>query len=319
MTRASLNKYFLFSILFIIVLIYKVYTIELVSDNLNYFQVYNNISNDSMPFKFEFVLSVLMYISNKIGMDYYVFTFLKVLTFLPVLILIDRKLSHSSNVYSYLFLFSFISPPLVGTLIFLARQSLSLEFFFITLVIASIYKRVVVIFLMFFSHMGSIIWIPILLGYKKAISILSSKLFYLISLSILGFSVVSKFDLTTWVIQYLSTVDNLPSFLMSNLARKRDFYVMHQITDFDSLSILNTIISIIPVLYFIFFVRLNKIESFTGHCLCALYGLSFFLFSLFYNNPIFATRVGFISYFLGVQYLFLFIYLASLGKGCAKD
>ncbi|EMD1656846.1 EpsG family protein [Pluralibacter gergoviae] len=314
MGKAALSKYTLFSILFILILIYKVYSIDLVSDNLNYYNVYNNIENDSMPFKFEFILSLLMYISNFIGMDFYIFTFIKVITFLPIIIIVDRNISKKNNIYSYLFLFTFISPPMIGTLIFLARQSLSLEVFLLVTTIKSFNKRILLIVIMFFCHMGSILWVPILLGYKKLFTVLNSKLFWLLSLLILAGAVITGMDLTRLVIQYLATFNNLPGFIMSNLARKRDFYVLHELTEFDTLSILNTIVSVIPVVFFILFVSLKKIENFTVHCLCALYSLSFFLFSLFYNNSIFATRVGFISYFFGVQYLFLFIYLVYLIK-----
>ncbi|HFP9401656.1 TPA: EpsG family protein [Klebsiella michiganensis] len=314
MSKASLSKYFIFVILFTIVLLYKIFTIELISDNLNYYNVYNNIQNDTMPFQYEFILSLLMYISSLLGMDYYQFTFFKVLTFLPIIIFIDKNISNRNNIFSYLFLFSFISPPMIGTLIFLARQSLSLEFFLLLSLIHGFRKKIPMLIIMFFTHMGSIIWVPIFLWHKKIIAILNSKLFWLMSLFILLISIFTGMDLTKTLIQYLSTLNNLPSFLMANLARKRDFYVIHEETDFDTLSMLNTFFAILPVLIYITMVKIKEIEHYTIECLCALYGLSFFLFALFYNNQIFATRVGFVAYFFGVQYLFLFLLLAYLNK-----
>ena len=314
MSKSSLSKYFIFVILFTIVLLYKIFTIELISDNLNYYNVYNNIQNDTMPFQYEFILSLLMYISSLLGMDYYQFTFFKVLTFLPIIIFIDKNISNRNNIFSYLFLFSFISPPMIGTLIFLARQSLSLEFFLLLSLIHGFRKKIPMLIIMFFTHMGSIIWVPIFLWHKKIIAILNSKLFWLMSLFILLISIFTGMDLTKTLIQYLSTLNNLPSFLMANLARKRDFYVIHEETDFDTLSMLNTFFAILPVLIYITMVKIKEIEHYTIECLCALYGLSFFLFALFYNNQIFATRVGFVAYFFGVQYLFLFLLLAYLNK-----
>lgn len=314
MSKASLSKYFIFVILFTIVLLYKIYTIELISDNLNYYNVYNNIQNDSMPFQYEFILSLLMYISSLLGMDYYQFTFFKVLTFLPIIIYVDKNISNRNNIFSYLFLFSFISPPMIGTLIFLARQSLSLEFFLLLSLIHGFRKKIPILIIMFFTHMGSIIWMPIFLWHKRIVAILNSKLFWVISLFILVVSIFTGMDLTKTLIQYLSTLNNLPSFLMANLARKRDFYVIHEETDFDTLSILNTFFAILPVLIYIIMVKTKEIEHYTIECLCALYGLSFFLFALFYNNQIFATRVGFVAYFFGVQYLFLVLLLAYLNK-----
>lgn len=267
-----------------------------------------------MPFQYEFILSLLMYISSLLGMDYYQFTFFKVLTFLPIIIFIDKNISNRNNIFSYLFLFSFISPPMIGTLIFLARQSLSLEFFLLLSLIHGFRKKIPMLIIMFFTHMGSIIWVPIFLWHKKIIAILNSKLFWLMSLFILLISIFTGMDLTKTLIQYLSTLNNLPSFLMANLARKRDFYVIHEETDFDTLSMLNTFFAILPVLIYITMVKIKEIEHYTIECLCALYGLSFFLFALFYNNQIFATRVGFVAYFFGVQYLFLFLLLAYLNK-----
>ncbi|CAH6034914.1 hypothetical protein AN2363V1_1724, partial [Klebsiella oxytoca] len=314
LSKASLSKYFIFAIMFTIVLIYKTYTIELISDNLNYYNVYNNIQNDSMPFQYEFILSTLMYISNSLGLDYYQFTFFKVLTFLPIIMFVDWNISRRNNIFSYLFLFSFISPPMIGTLIFLARQSLSLEFFLLLTFTYKFYKRVPLLVVMFFSHMGSIIWMPILIWHKKIIKVINSKLFWVISLVILIMSISTGMDLTKILIQYLSTLNNLPSFLMANLARKRDFYVIHEQTEFDTLSILNTFFAIIPVLIYILMVKIRDIEHYTIQCMCAIYGLSFFLFALFYNNQIFATRVGFIAYFFGVQYFFFFLLLAYLSN-----
>ncbi|EMO4451706.1 EpsG family protein [Klebsiella michiganensis] len=314
MSKASLSKYFIFVILFTIVLLYKTYTIELISDNLNYYNVYNNIQNDSMPFQYEFILSLLMYISSLLGMDYYQFTFFKVLTFLPIIIYVDKNISNRNNIFSYLFLFSFISPPMIGTLIFLARQSLSLEFFLLLSLIHGFRKKIPMLIMMFFTHMGSIIWVPIFLWHKRIVAILNAKLFWVMSLFILLISIFTGMDLTKTLIQYLSTLNNLPSFLMANLARKRDFYVIHEETDFDTLSILNTFFAILPVLIYITMVKIKEIEHYTIECVCALYGLSFFLFALFYNNQIFATRVGFVAYFFGVQYLFLFLLLAYLNK-----
>ncbi|STT25984.1 Uncharacterised protein [Klebsiella pneumoniae] len=77
MSKASLSKYFIFVLMFTIVLIYKIYTIEMVSDNLNYYNVYNNIQKDTMPFQYEFILSLLMYISSSLGMDFFNSLFLK--------------------------------------------------------------------------------------------------------------------------------------------------------------------------------------------------------------------------------------------------
>lgn len=162
MSKASLSKYFIFVILFTIVLLYKIFTIELISDNLNYYNVYNNIQNDTMPFQYEFILSLLMYISSLLGMDYYQFTFFKVLTFLPIIIFIDKNISNRNNIFSYLFLFSFISPPMIGTLIFLARQSLSLEFFLLLSLIHGFRKKIPMLIIMFFTHMGSIIWLSLI-------------------------------------------------------------------------------------------------------------------------------------------------------------
>lgn len=314
MSKASLSKYFIFVLMFTIVLIYKIYTIELISDNLNYYNVYNNIQNDIMPFQYEFILSFLMYISSLIGMDYYQFTFFKVLTFLPLIIYVDRNISKRNNIFSYLFLFSFISPPMIGTLIFLARQSLSLEFFLLLSLIHGFRKKLPVLIIMFFTHMGSIIWVPIFLWHKRIVAILNSKLFWVLSCIILIVSVFTGMDLTKALIQYLSTLNDLPNFLMANLARKRDFYVIHEETDFDTLSVLNTSFAVMPALIYIIMVKIKEVEHYTVECLCALYGLSFFLFALFYNNQIFATRVGFVAYFFGVQYLFLFLLLAYLNK-----
>ncbi|KDL37378.1 hypothetical protein AF50_02528 [Klebsiella pneumoniae MGH 64] len=314
MSKASLSKYFIFVLMFTIVLIYKIYTIEMVSDNLNYYNVYNNIQNDTMPFQYEFILSLLMYISSSLGMDFFQFTFFKVLTFLPIIIYVDRNLSKRNNILSYLFLFSFISAPMIGTLIFLARQSLSLEFFLLLSLIHGFRKKIPLLVIMFFTHMGSIIWVPIFLWHKRIVAILNSKLFWVVSILILLISIFTGMNLTKTLIQYLSTLNNLPSFLMANLARKRDFYVIHEETDFDTLSVLNTTFAVIPALIYIIMVKIKNVEHYTVECLCALYGLSFFLFALFYNNQIFATRVGFVAYFFGVQYLFLFLLLAYLNK-----
>lgn len=132
-----------------------------------------------------------------------------------------------------------------------------------------------------FTHMGSIIWVPIFLWHKRIVAILNSKLFWVVSILILLISIFTGMDLTKTLIQYLSTLNNLPSFLMANLARKRDFYVIHEETDFDTLSVLNTTFAVIPALIYIIMVKIKNVEHYTVECLCALYGLSFFYLHCF--------------------------------------
>lgn len=314
MSKDSGLKYLIFSFLFIIITAYKSFNLELISDNLNYFQIYNNIKSNPLPFNIELITSSLMYLCNTLGLDFYQYTFLKVLIVLPVLIKLDLKITQQTkSLWSLLFLFSFLSPPMIGTMIFLTRQSFSLCFLFLAIMCNRNFSKSFNLVLMLLTHVGSIIWIPFLIGIKRLNSILLSKKTVVLSIILLVVAIVTKFDVTTILVSFLSNASWVPDFLAHNLAMKRDFYAIHDSTEFDSLSILNTSISIIAIFTSLFFIRNGKLDKYSSPLVC-LYHLSFLLFALTYTNAILATRVGFLSYFFCVQFLFLFTYLSFSNK-----
>lgn len=295
-------KYLTFSLLFILISFYLTYNMELIGDNQNYYNIYNNINDDPFPFIFEFITSFLMLLSKKIGLDYFTFSFIKILLFIPAIIILDYKLLKKKPFLSTLFLISFLYPPFIDMMIFLTRQSLSINFLIFSIVAKKNTAKYIWYIVSIFTHISSIIFLPALLFTSIIYSFFKNKIIMLLILVNIFIGYFYKISLVDFVFYIFNTFgDYMPSFLQDNISRKIGFYSIYNSEDFDPLSTLRLIFIILTLIIFIL-TKNNKFHNnITQVKFLCTWWISILLFSFLLTNNMMATRTGFFSYYFCIS------------------
>lgn len=306
--RASAYKYLLYIISYCIVLLYCVYfRLELESDNLNYFSIFNDIRNDPFPFYFEMGVSFLMFIFNILGFDFYTYTFFKLLIFLPVFIKIDYLTFNNKPILSLFFLSSTLYPPFLDMMIFLSRQSLSINFLLFSILTYSERKRIIWFLLAFLSHLSAFIFIPLIFFREKTFSILINKFFQIFMFFFLIFGLFYK-TVSTLILEILNNnIEIFPEFVKQNLIMKIGFYDWNANSDFDGFSYLRLFFIFLINLFMILLFNRNGEYSKIQKGLICIYLYSFLIFVLTIDNYMMAMRSGFFSYFFCLSWFFVML------------
>ena len=159
--------YCLFFIVYIFVVVYSISGIIWKDDHLMYLVIYNNILSNPFPFGAELVLSALMYIAKLVELSYIDFLFLKEITWIPIIFLLDYHLNGKDKTlfFSFVFLCCFLYIPLHESMMFLSRQTLAFFFAIIVIMVDRRLLKILLSVLMIFSHTSSFFWLPILFGF----------------------------------------------------------------------------------------------------------------------------------------------------------
>lgn len=299
-------KYLIYSLSFIIVTYYKVFfDLKLESDNLNYFNIYNNILNNPFPFYFEMVNSGIMYFFKIVGLDFFVYTFLKLLIFIPAFILIDRKIINN-NIISIFFLISTLYPPFIEMMIFLSRQSLSINFLIFCL-LSSDKKRSWFWFLLsVMTHISSLIYFPFLTFTHKLFKFLVSKTCAIFLLVFLFYGYF-HLSLSSIIIELIDkNLHYFPEIIRHNVNMKIGFYYVSD-NNFDELSILRLMFIVINILFFLFLFDERTKYNLLQERIIGIYIYSLVFLILVIDTSIMAMRVGFFSYFFCISWFIIYL------------
>ncbi|MBF7685627.1 EpsG family protein [Acinetobacter sp. B10A] len=292
--------------MYFIVLLFCVYfRLELDSDNLNYFNIYDNIKSDTLPFGAEIGVSSLMYFFNILGADFYLYTFFKLLLFLPVFIKIDYVFFKNRLYLSSTFLISTLYPPFLDMMIFLSRQSLSITFILLCLLTESRKKSIFWFVIAVCSHLSAFIFLPVVIFYKEIYRFLINKYFQ--SLILIYMLCGLKYQtLSSFILENINNNINVfPEIIKRNILMKTGFYDWNSNSDFDGFSYLRLTVMIIISLMVILLFNHRAIYTEIEKKLLCIYLYSALLFTLTVDNYMMATRSGFFSYFFCLPWFFI--------------
>lgn len=300
-----LTAYFL---LFISVASYASYNLELYSDNLNYFVIYNGILADPYPFGVEYILGWLMWLFRHTGADFFTFTLFKQALWAPAVFLIFKNVfSFRLTLLSSLFLISFINPALHETIIFLSRQSFSLLLFIYA---ASLTKhpkiRSFLLISSFFTHLSSIILFVSLL--KETQRLIISRLFISILL-IFFFLSISNFSLDQQVLQAIAQAPFIPEYFSYNLSIKLGFHLREQ-GGFDPHSQIRIYMMGLFLLLMLTSLKkaTNNSPNSSEHIFTSSLLISMLFFLSLSSNQILSNRLGFMAYFFLPPFIFIAVH-----------
>lgn len=281
------------------------YTQSITGDVKNYYDIYQHIMVEPYPFGNEVILPLLMSIANYCGLSYYDFTFFRLLLWGIVIFNWSRHLNKKGILVVFVFFVSFCIPPFLNSMIFLARQSLSLFFCFLALQYNNKIVKTIFITCMVCSHFGSFIWLFALFGIGARF--VNSKKFIFTIIIMLMFNYFMKTDAASLLIKLLTgDILPIPSLIRDLYAAKLGFYLYDQGDIKTSLSLYSTAIIFCTLL--ILYISINKYRNGFNDKIIYLYLLSSMLLAIFYSNDVLANRLGMASYFMVIPFFIFFIF-----------
>ncbi|MFQ1802254.1 EpsG family protein [Aeromonas veronii] len=281
------------------------YNQALIGDVKNYYDVYQQIGYEPYPFGSEVFLPLLMSLANYCGLSYYDFTFFRLLLWGWVILSWSDNLKKKGVLVVCIFFVSFCIPPFLNSMIFLARQSLSLFFCFLAMQFRSRIVKSIFVICMLFSHFGSVFWLLAILG--VGVGFVNSRKFIFSIICILTINVFLKTDAASLLIHFLtSDILPIPSIIKDIYSAKLGFYLYDQGEIKTTLSLYSTMIIFISLL--ILYVSIDKVRSVFCGKVIYLYLLSSMFLALFYSNDVLANRLGMASYFMVIPFFVFFIF-----------
>lgn len=271
-----------------------------------YYDVYNNVDSAHYPFGLEIMLPLLMRGACYFGLSFYDFTFCRLLLWGWVVFRWSYCLNRKGFLIIFIFFLSFCIPPFLNSMMFLAKQSLSLFFCFTSLLVRSRWLKALFVLFMVLSHFGSIIWLLAIFG--CGMKVINSKKFILLTLIVILMNYIFRLDFASGFINFLaSDIIPLPSVIKDLYATKLGFYLYDQVGMGESLSGLSTvfIVATLGNLYIV----INKINNTHYAKITLLYLISTMLLALFYSNDVLANRLGFASYFMVMPFFFFSLFI----------
>lgn len=189
-------------------------------DNIMYRERYDAISLSSLPFGVEVVSAILMYLSSKLGFNYFQFVFLKSISWLWVVYRL-YGLTRSRRVPACILLVSFLIPSFHDITTFLLRQSFALEFFILAATSRSRLARALFAVAMLFSQITSILWLPFL--YLKPGLLVRRKLLMAVLL-LAPVTMLTGFSLGSQVVEASGSLVGYAGIFAENIQTKVGFY-----------------------------------------------------------------------------------------------
>ncbi|MBL0443870.1 EpsG family protein [Aeromonas veronii] len=298
-------RIFLFYAMYVPTCAWYSYTQSIVGDIKNYYDIYQQVVVVPYPFGGEVMLPLLMSIANYCGLSYYDFTFFRLLLWGVVIINWSSHLKKKGLLVVFIFFVSFSIPPFLNSMIYLARQSLSLFFCFLALQYSNKIAKTLFVTCMLFSHFGSLLWLLPIFGI--GIKFVNSKKFVFIIIVVLIINYFMRLDASSLLIKLL-TGDYLPipSFIKNMYAAKLGFYLYDQEEIKTSLSLYSVAIMLCTLLTL--YISINRYRN--GFCdkFLYLYLMSSMFLALFYSNDVMANRLGMASYFMVIPFFVFFIF-----------
>lgn len=296
-------KYFIIIFILIPSCFYYAYNQSIYGDIKNYYEIYNSLNVEPYPFGMEFMLPIIMKLFSSWGFTYYDFTFVRLLLWGLIIILWTQRLNERRVIFFMLFIVSFCVPPFFNSMIFLSRQSLSLQFCFLAMLIAFRPVKLFFIIGMIFSHFASIIWLLPMTGI--GVGLVNTRKFISLIFIILIINVTLKADLASDVIYLLSSdIIPVPLFIKDILATKLGFYLYDQTIIVSALSEVSIAFILFTLIILFFSIPFTN-KGFDEKITC-IYLISAMLLVLFYNNDVMANRLGMVAYFMVIPFLVYF-------------
>ena len=285
--RANILPRIIYVVIYVILSLYYSLTANISGDT----EVYKSIFEHGNLFNFgiEVVTPIIFLLIKSIGLSFESFLFLTLMLWLPIPFYMARFFD---NPLSKLVCFSFFLTPFFSSNAFsLIRQYYGALFFFYY-IFSNDKKRILFVFLMFLSHVSSIIWL--VFSSKLVAEFVFKIRLYLFGVSI--WLIVLSQILFTYFIETIAKyryfgADNE---FISRILGKMDYYISDNYVK-EPLSLKFLVVNIIFIFIFSFFIRYSrelslKEKQFTSVFVCSslvALALSF--------NLILSVRLGFMS------------------------